>query len=686
MVVPVMPEATVRWPEDGRRRVVVARVSPCVDSRRHAVKRTFGDRLRVDAALLIDGHDRLAGRVHAHLCGEPTWREIDLAPADPAGGDHFVAEVLLDRIGNWEYRIEGWVDRFATWRHGLARKVEARQDVTIELRGGAPLVAAAAALAQVAGNTADHAALEATASLLATGKDPAARVAAALDDTLVARMARYPDRGFSTLGGWIPLLVEPVRARFSSWYEMFPRSTVGPGEATRHGTLRDAIDRLPYVAELGFDVVYLPPIHPIGTSHRKGPDNSLTAEPGDPGSPWAIGGAAGGHDAIHPDLGTLDDFAAFVAAARELDLDIALDIAFQASPDHPWVTDHPGWFVRRSDGSIQHAENPPKKYQDVYPFDFECDDWRGLWAALAEVFVTWADRGVRVFRVDNPHTKPVPFWEWCLATVRAHQPEAIFLSEAFTRPLMLQELAKVGFSQSYTYFTWRTSGPELREYLESLTTGEVAEYLRPNFWPTTPDILPEHLQVGGRPASALRAVLAATLAASWGIYGPTFELGEVLGLPGREEFADSEKYQVRRWDLDAPTSLRHLIARLNQIRRAHAALQGDRTLRFHPTDDDSLLCYSKTAPAAFPGEPDDIILCVVNLDPFHTRRGWVDLDLAAVGIPPDGAFQVHDLLGGTRHLWRGPRNYIELDPRSAPAHVFALRRRVHREQGFEYFL
>jgi starch synthase (maltosyl-transferring) len=467
------------------------------------------------------------------------------------------------------------------------------------------------------------------------------------------------------------VVVERERVRFSGWYELFPRS---------FGTLADVTRMLPYVAELGFDILYLPPVHPIGRQFRKGPNNSLTAGPNDPGSPWAIGGPEGGHEALHPELGTLADFARLVARAGELGIDVALDIAFQASPDHPWVKEHPDWFVRRADGTLQYAENPPKKYQDVYPFDFECDDWRGLWEALANVFVVWAERGVRVFRVDNPHTKPIGFWEWCIAHVRARHPDAIFLSEAFTRPLMLQELAKVGFSQSYTYFTWRTTAFELRAYLEELVP--LADFLRPCFWPNTPDILPEHLQIGGRPMFAQRAILAATLTASWGIYGPAFELCEAAALPDREEYEDSEKYQKRAWNLDAPHSLRFLIARLNEVRRAHPALQQDRTLRFHDTDSDALLCYSKTAP----GAEDDVILCVVSTDAFHKRAGWVQLDLAALGLDANTPFQVHDLLGDARFLWHGARNYVEIDPSAAPGHVFAIRKHSRREHGFEYFL
>ena len=634
--------------------MVVAAVRPVVDvepsltNARHAVKRTSGERLRVEADLLIDGHDRVAAVLQYRHTDDASWSEVRMAPAGPHWPDRWVAELRPAKIGRWEYRVQAWVDRFATWRHGLARKVEAKQDVAVELQVGARLVTAA----------------------LGRAPEPF-DATAALDEALAHAMAERPQRAHATTSAALPLLVERPRARASAWYELFPRS---------FGTLRDVIGVLPYVAELGFDILYLPPIHPIGRAFRKGPNNSLTAGPNDPGSPWAIGGPEGGHDAIHPALGTLDDFRALIAAAAQHGIEIALDIAFQASPDHPWVTEHPDWFVRRPDGTIQYAENPPKKYQDVYPFDFETADWRNLWDALTGVFLTWAERGVRAFRVDNPHTKPIAFWEHALAKVRATYPDAIFLSEAFTRPLLLQELARVGFSQSYTYFTWRTTAAELRAYCEQLTQAPIVEYVRPNFWPNTPDILPEHLQLGGRNVFAQRAILAATLTANWGIYGPAFELCVAAPVPGKEEYLDSEKYQLHRWDLAAPHSLRALVAHLNRVRREHPALQHDRTLRFHPTDNDALLCYSKRDP-----DGDDVVLCVVNTDPFHARSGWLELDLATLGIAPDSTFQVHDLLGGGRFLWQGARNYVELSP-EAPGHVFAIRRRSHREQGFEYYL
>jgi starch synthase (maltosyl-transferring) len=682
---------------DGRRRVVIARLSPSVDGGRHPVKRTVGEVMEVEADLLIDGHDVLAARLHVRHESDPAWTVLPMTPLGASRPDGFGRRFALSRLGAVEYRVEGWVDTFASFRHGLERKVGAGQDVSVELLSGGSLVAAAAVrAAEDRGRPAerprvlrqptvppeaesDPAALRIAAELLADARTPIdERIAVALDAELGERMARHPDLRLATLQPEpYRIVVEPERARFSAWYELFPRSC---GKDGRHGTLSDVIEHLPYVAGMGFDVLYMPPVHPIGRSHRKGPNNTLAAGDGDPGSPWAIGAAEGGHEALHPELGTLDDFARLVSRARELGIEIALDIAFQASPDHPWVKQHPDWFVHRADGSIQYAENPPKKYQDVYPFDFECDDWRGLWRALASVFFTWIDRGVRVFRVDNPHTKPIGFWAWCLAEIRGRHPDVIFLSEAFTRPLMLEQLAKIGFSQSYTYFTWRTTARELQTYLEELVARERVEFLRPSFWPNTPDILPEHLQLGVRPIFQQRAILAATLSSCWGIYGPAFELCDARALPGREEYQDSEKFQLRRWDLDAPHSLRHLLARLNRIRREHPALQGNRTLRFHPTDSDALLCYSKTGPEG------DVIVCVVSLDPFHVRAGFVELDLAALGLPLDASFQVHDLIGDGRYLWNGARNYIELDPQAMPAQIFAIRHRDRREQNFEYFL
>jgi len=459
---------------------------------------------------------------------------------------------------------------------------------------------------------------------------------------------------------------------------VFPRSCAP--EPGRHATFRDCEAWLPYIAGMGFDVLYLPPIHPIGRAFRKGRNNVEAATPDDVGSPWAIGAAEGGHTAIHPPLGTLEDFRRLVARTRDAGLEVALDVAFQCSPDHPWVREHPEWFRRRPDGTIQYAENPPKKYQDIYPLDFETTAWQSLWEALRGVFLYWAEQNVRIFRVDNPHTKAFAFWEWVIDEVKAKYPDVLFLSEAFTRPKVMYRLAKLGFSQSYTYFTWRNTSAELTDYFTELTTTEVKEFFRPNLWPNTPDILPEFLQVGGRPAFAIRLVLAATLGASYGIYGPAFELGENLPRsPGSEEYLNSEKYELKHRALDDPASLCPLITTVNRARREHPALQRDHTLRFHPTDNPLLLCYSKTAEAG------DAVIVVVNLDPFHRQAGMVDLDLATLDLSLDQAFEAEDLLSGAKFLWQGPRNFVELTPATLPAHLLRVRRRVRTERDFDYF-
>jgi starch synthase (maltosyl-transferring) len=431
---------------------------------------------------------------------------------------------------------------------------------------------------------------------------------------------------------------------------------------------------------MGFDVVYLPPIHPIGTTHRKGRNNSPTCQPGEPGSPWAIGGSEGGHCAVHPELGTLDDFEAFVAEAAGLGVEVALDVAFQCSPDHPWVREHPGWFRHRPDGTIQYAENPPKKYQDVYPLDFECEDWRALWDALLEVFLFWIARGVTIFRVDNPHTKPFAFWEWVIAEVRSREPRTVFLSEAFTRPSVMKLLAKAGFSQSYTYFTWRNTKWELTRYLEDLALSESRDYMRPNFFANTPDIAPEFLQIGGRAAFQIRLVLAATLVGSYGIYGPVYELCEGEAIPGTEEYLDSEKYQLRHFDLARPGNIVEFVRRVNRIRSEHVALRRG-TLRFVPVDNDDLIAYLRTDEAS--GE---VLLVVVALSPHFRSSGWVELPIEELGIDPLIPYQMHDLIGGARFLWSGSRNYVELDPAAVPAHVFRLRRRLRTEREFDYYL
>jgi len=479
-------------------------------------------------------------------------------------------------------------------------------------------------------------------------------------------VARYPDRRFASTSGVLAVTVDPPLAGFSAWYEMFPRSA---GDGKTHGTFRDVEAMLPYVAGMGFDVLYLPPIHPIGVTKRKGRNNALAAAPGDPGSPWAIGGADGGHKAIHPELGTPEEFRHLVEAARAQGIEVALDIAFQCSPDHPYVAQHPSWFRHRPDGSIQYAENPPKKYQDIYPFNFDSDDWKPLWQELKSIFDHWIQQGVHVFRVDNPHTKPYPMWEWMIGELKRAHPQTIYLAEAFTRPRPMHRLAKLGYTQSYTYFTWRNTKRELTEYFTELSQHPSREYFRPNVWPNTPDILHEYLQSGLRSAFIARVVLAATLCANYGLYGPAFELMEhVPREPGSEEYRDSEKYEIKAWNRDRPDSLRPLLARLNAIRRANRALQHNWRLRFHGVDNPQLICYSKTTE-----DLSNVILTIVNLDPRHTQSGWTDLALAELGLAGAGPFEVHDLLTDARYRWHGARNYVELRPAELPAHVLRLR-------------
>jgi starch synthase (maltosyl-transferring) len=509
----------------------------------------------------------------------------------------------------------------------------------------------------------------------------AERVEVALSPTLAALMARYPERTHACeLERPLGVVVDAPRATFGAWYEVFPRSC-GPNEAT-HGTFRDCEALLPYVAGMGFDVLYLPPIHPIGRTHRKGPNNTPGARSEDPGSPWGIGSEEGGHTAVHPRLGSLDDFGRLVAKARASGIDVALDIAFQCSPDHPWVREHPDWFRWRPDGTIQYAENPPKKYQDIYPLNFETAAWRELWEELKNVFLFWVEQGVRIFRVDNPHTKAFAFWEWVIAEVQGAHPETLFLSEAFTRPKVMRYLAKAGFSQSYTYFTWRNAKAELVEYFTELTQGEGREVLRPNLFTNTPDILHEFLQQHGRPGFQIRFLLAATLSGSYGIYGPPFELCEGRALrPGSEEYLDSEKYQIRHWDRARPDSLRDLIARVNEIRRQNAAFRHDWSLTWAPVDNDHLLAFVKRTP-----ERDNVVLVVVNLDPHHVQTGWVQVPLEELGVEEGAAYQVHDLISDARYAWKGTHNYVALDPHVMPAHVFLVRRKVRSERDFEYYL
>ncbi|MDI6853065.1 MAG: DUF3416 domain-containing protein [Deltaproteobacteria bacterium] len=672
---PQLPEALENFQtEQARKRVVIEGVYPEIDGGRFPVKRTLGDKVKVEADIVADGHELIAADLLYRREQDASWR---FARMMPLTNDRWRGEFQVLELGRYVYAIQAWVDRFRTWQWDLKKRVDAGQDVAVQFLVGAELIEDAITRAP----DRQAAMLQEWAAILRGAGGLQEKFEAAQNPELAELMRQNPDRRFiSTYDKNLTVVVDPVKARFSTWYEMFPRSCSSvPG---RHGTFKDCEARLPYIAQMGFDVLYLPPIHPIGLTNRKGKNNAPKAGPDDVGSPWAIGSAAGGHKAVHPELGTLEDFRHLVERAKEHGIDVALDIAYQGSPDHPYVQEHPTWFRRRPDNTVQFAENPPKKYEDIYPFDFETEDWPKLWEEFKSIILFWIDQGVRLFRVDNPHTKPFHFWEWLIAGIKQDYPEVIFLSEAFTRPKVMYRLAKLGFTQSYTYFAWRNTKWELTQYFTELTQTEVREYFRPNLWPNTPDILTEYLQFGGRPAFMIRLVLAATLGANYGIYGPPFELGvNQPREPGSEEYLDSEKYEVKYWDLNRPESLKDFIARVNRIRRDNPALQSDWNLRFYPIDSEQLICYGKCT-----DDLSNIIVVVVNLDPHHAHGGWLTLPLKELGLDPAQPYQVHDLLGDGRFLWHGARNYVELDPHTLPAHIFRIRRRVRTERDFDYFM
>jgi len=668
----ILPDVT-----DGRVRAVIDAVRPQVADGRFAIKQVVGDAICVEADCFTDGHDvlrvMLQWRMDRGMGKRVLWQEVEMSHA---GNDVWRARFLAEKVGRYAYRVVAWVDDFLSWRHEFARRQDA-SDILIAARVGAAIIEATATRA----DSKDRRRLLQWAARLRNDTDPQVLKVLGLDDFCALVAARHPDRTLATT--WtteMPVVVERSLARFSAWYELFPRSAAAqPG---LHGTLRDVEARLDYVAELGFDVLYLPPIHPIGMEKRKGPNNTLSASPEDVGSPWAIGSVEGGHKALNPQLGTMQDFAALVEGAKARGIEIALDLAYQCAPDHPYVKEHPEWFRARPDGTVQYAENPPKKYQDIYPFNFECTDWRALWCELHSVIDFWIGHGVKIFRVDNPHTKSFAFWEWVISEIKQSHPEVLFLAEAFTRPKVMHRLAKLGFSQSYTYFTWRNTRQELTQYFTELAHGEGQHYFQPNVWPNTPDILPEPLQFGGRPAFMARLVLAATLSSSYGIYGPAFELMESAPRePGSEEYLDSEKYQLRHWDLERPDSLRHFIALMNRIRRDNPALHANHGLRFFETDNDQLIAYAKQTE-----DGTNCVISVVSLDANNVQSGWVRIEPETIGVQADAQYQVHDLLTGARYLWRGQAHFVRLDPARTTAHVFRVRQRLRREHDFDYFL
>jgi starch synthase (maltosyl-transferring) len=644
-------------------RILIEAIRPVVDCGQWPARAVVGQRLGIEATVFTDGHDPLGARVR--LTGpDGARREVPMAEVGE-GLDRWRGEAVLDEQGMWEFVVEAWTDAYAAWRDKAITKLDAAQDIGLELEEGARLLEAAARRVPPApgsGRTPAREALLLAVKGLRGDGTQAERLAAAVTDEVLELLAAEPLRRHVTRSRRNRVWVDRGRALFGAWYEFFPRSE--GATATTGGTFRTAAERLPAIAEMGFDVVYLPPIHPIGRTYRKGRNNALEPGPDDPGSPWAIGSEEGGHDAVHPDLGTLDDFRAFVAQAAELGIEVALDYALQCSPDHPWVKEHPEWFTTRPDGSIAYAENPPKKYQDIYPLNFDSADAHGLWQACREVLEHWIGQGVRIFRVDNPHTKPVRFWEWLIATVKRDHPDVLFLSEAFTRPPMMRALAKVGFSQSYTYFTWRNTKQELEDYLQELAHGQAADYLRPNLFVNTPDILHAFLQEGGPPAFKIRAVLASMASPSWGVYSG-YELFErAPARPASEEYLDSEKFAYRPRDWDQP-SLAPYLATLNRVRHEHPALRRLDNLRFHLVDDDHVLAFSKR-------EGDDAVLVVVSVDPHRVREANVHLWLPALGLGWEDAYTVTDQITGTSYDWQGATNFVRLDPEAEPAHVFTI--------------
>jgi len=656
---------------DSSRKIVIEDVYPEIDCGRYAVKREVGDTLEVEADIFKEGHDAIAAAVRYRTEHEEEWRESRMHFVD---NDRWAGSFELEENLRYHFTVVAWTDTFGTWAADTRKKWDAGQDVASEILEGLQLIRSA--LKRASGD--DREAIVGFVKEIEHASSDAERVAAAFDDALLILMERYPDRDDLTEHDRVlPVQVDRVAARFAAWYEIFPRSM--SDDPSRHGTFDDVIAKLPYVRDMGFDVLYFPPIHPIGLAHRKGKNNTLGAGADQPGSPYAIGGDEGGHKAVHPELGTLADFRRLVAAAAEHGLEIALDFAIQVSPDHPYVKEHPGWFYVRPDGTIKYAENPPKKYQDIYPLNFYGEDWEAQWKEWRDVILFWVEQGVKTFRVDNPHTKPVQFWEWMIRDVQREHPDVIFLSEAFTRPKMMKSLAKAGFTQSYTYFTWRNFKGEITDYLEELTQDEMKEYFRGNFFANTPDILPEFLQRGGRPAFQIRAVLAATLSSLYGIYSG-FELCENTPIQGKEEYLNSEKYEIKAWDWDRPGNIRPLITRLNQIRRQHAALQDYENLRFYGSDHDHVLFYGKSTP-----DRRNIIFVAVNLDPFQAHEATLWFPLSLMGMTQHDPWEVEELLTGERHFWHGSGQRVRLEPDS-PARIFWVRAWRSSERNFDYFM
>jgi starch synthase (maltosyl-transferring) len=658
---------------EGRKRIVIENIRPEINNGAFHIKRVIGEKVIVEADIFSDGHDEISAILLYRKENQQEWNEVRMKFIE---NDRWRGEFVVEEIGRYVYTIISWVDHFRTWQRDLIKKFGAGQDIGPDINMGIEYIVAASGRA----SHVDQERLQEFCQLFSDEADKEKTVALSGGEELRSLMDNYADREFAKMyEKELSVIVDRKKALFSSWYEIFPRSCAA--QHGRHGTFSDCEALLPEIQRMGFDVLYLPPIHPIGRTNRKGKNNSLHVGPEDAGSPWAIGSEEGGHKAVHSELGTIEDFIRLTDRAKEYGLEVAMDIAFQCSPDHPYVREHPEWFRWRPDGTVQYAENPPKKYEDILPLNFETERWWELWNELKSIVIFWIEKGIKIFRVDNPHTKPFSFWEWLIDEIKRVYPEVIFLSEAFTRPKVMYYLAKIGFTQSYTYFAWRNTKWELTQYINELAETDIREFLRPNFWPNTPDILPEHLQYGGRNAFMMRLVLAATLSSSYGIYGPAFELTVNEAVSGKEEYFNSEKYEIKRWDRDKEGHLKDFIARINKIRIENPALQQTFRINHYEADNENIMFYGKTT-----DDFSNIILVAVNLDPFHTHAAWVKVPIHKFGIEPNKPYLVHDLLGDDKFIWQGEKNFIEINPHISPAYIFRLRKKLKKEMDFDYFM
>jgi starch synthase (maltosyl-transferring) len=656
---------------EGRARTVISNVTPQIECGSFAIKRIIGECISVTADIFTDGHTEVAAALLFRHADQREWRSV---PMEFLENDRWLGCFTVDTLGLYFYTLTSWIDAFGTWQRDLQKKLKAGNEVAIDLLVGIKMIEEALQFQENDElrfwlHAIKESNNEKQACLLAT-------------DPILHHFMHdcYPNKQWIThFGKELPVIVDRPKASFSAWYEIFPRSV--SSQVDRHGTFKDCEAFLPEISKMGFDVLYFPPIHPIGTSKRKGRNNQPVALEGDLGSPWAIGGKEGGHHSIHPQLGTLEDFEHLIIKAKEMGIDIAIDLAFQCSPDHPYIQEHPEWFKWLPDHTIQYAENPPKKYEDIVPFNFETDKWQELWEELKNVVLYWVDKGILIFRVDNPHTKPFPFWQWLIQEVKQLHPEVIFLSEAFTRPKVMYRLAKIGFTQSYTYFTWRHTKKELIDYVTELTTTEVKEYFRPNFWPNTPDILSEELQHGVKATFMMRLLLAATLSSNYGLYGPAYELLIQEAVPGTEEYLNAEKYEQKQWQHQNPESLKALMTQINRIRRENPALQKTDNIKFYELDNDQILYFGK-----FSSDPFNALLIVINLDSFNSQTGTLVLPLKDLGLTHKGSFRVHELLSDRHFIWGQENQIVNLDPNQMPAAIFKISKKIRREADFEYFM